>query len=430
MFEIAYAAASNRICFFTGTGFSKAVSNGDAPSWQGLLQELVDFLPNSKELKEALFPEKGENPLTLEESAQVIAIELSSVGMDIHTEVARLIGKVRVSGDIGAIKEFTSKRAFRAITTNYDKLLEVLTSESDCHSIAPGLPIPRSLSRTKVYHVHGSIDSPSNMVITSDDYFKFLNGESYFSRKLSTVLHENTVVILGYSLGDTNLKAIISDYKGFSRNHVVSSNIFLVSRLPVVQQVKDYYSHCYGIRVLDNLDVIDFFKLLNAKLPEAEKCIETSVNNIKKVILENHLYKKEFLAVQNSFYEVISSIGAAGFSVKNERVVEALGKIIEFKTELTHENNAWDQYVHLANWLIYLASILDVKGSSMEDIYLISVKRSMETMSCELRIGYSWHAYNAWSVGWSNITPGNRSLIKQYIEANSGYEDALKIVKM
>lgn len=429
IFEIAYAAASNRICFFTGTGFSKAVTGGRAPSWQGLLEDLTDLLPNGKDTKNALFPEDGKNPLSLEECAQVIGIELSSIGLNIHIETARLIESVDISDDIEPIVEFMSKRSFRAVTTNYDKLLEQISGESDCHSIAPGLPIPRSLSRAKVYHVHGSIDSANNMVITSDDYFKFLNGESYFSRKLSTVLHENTVVILGYSLGDTNLKAIISDYKGFSKNHVVSSNIFLVSRSPVVQQVKDYYSHCYGIRVIDNTDVLEFFILLNERLAEAEKCVESSVSNIKKVILENHSYNKTYLSVYNSFYEVISSIAAAGFSINNTRVVEALGKIIESKTELTHENNAWDQYVQLANWLIYIASILDIKGTSLEDIYLKAVKRSMETMRRELYFGYSWHAYKAWNRGWANITPENRSLIKQFIEANSTYEDALAIVQ-
>src|SRR5690606_382012 len=105
------------------------------------------------------------------------------------------------------VAKFFSERQFRVVTTNYDKLAEELTGESECQSIAPGLPIPRSSANVKVYHVHGSIDSPENMVITSEDYFKFINGDSYFSRKLSTVLHENTVVILGYSLGDTNLKA-------------------------------------------------------------------------------------------------------------------------------------------------------------------------------------------------------------------------------
>uniref|UniRef100_UPI0038BD3D6A hypothetical protein n=2 Tax=Aliivibrio fischeri TaxID=668 RepID=UPI0038BD3D6A len=63
------------------------------------------------------------------------------------------------------------------------------------------------------------------------------------------------------------------------------------------------------------------------------------------------------------------------------------------------------------------------------DIYLKAVKRSMETMRRELYFGYSWHAYKAWNRGWANITPENRSLIKQFIEANSTYEDALAIVQ-
>ncbi|EGR3203764.1 SIR2 family protein [Vibrio parahaemolyticus] len=429
MFEIAYAAASNRICFFTGTGFSKAVTDKKAPSWQGLLEELIGLLPNAKETKAALFPEDGKNPLTLEESAQVIAIELSSIGLNIHTETAKLIESVELSGEIDPITEFMTKRSFRAVTTNYDKLLEKIANESDCHSIAPGLPIPRSISRAKIYHVHGSVDAPNNMVITSDDYFKFLNGESYFSRKLSTVLHENTVVILGYSLGDTNLKAIISDYKGFSKNHVVSSNIFLISRSSVAQQVKDYYSHCYGIRVLDNKDVIEFFAELNQQIPEAEKCVESSVSNIKKVLFENHSYKKEFLGLSNSFYEIIASLGAAGLSINDKNVVEAISKIIATKTELTHENNAWDQYVQLANWLIYIGSILDIKDTALETEYLKAVKRSMETMRRELYIGYSWHAYKAWNRGWATLTPSNRSLVRKFIEENSGYEDALSIVQ-
>ncbi len=46
--EIAYAAATHRLCFLTGTGFSKAVSDGKAPSWQSLLGKVRisrSFLP-------------------------------------------------------------------------------------------------------------------------------------------------------------------------------------------------------------------------------------------------------------------------------------------------------------------------------------------------------------------------------------------------
>ncbi|MBM7093301.1 SIR2 family protein, partial [Streptomyces sp. S12] len=223
-FEIAYAAASGKICLFTGTGFSKAISENNAPTWQGLLENLCNLTANSNILKDSLFPSNQPPAVSLDEAAQIISIELARVDKNIHEETAKLIGAVDLSGDNTPIQSFLSNNPVKVITTNYDKLLEKLAGNANCQSIAPGLPIPRSQSRVKVYHVHGSIDSPENMVITSDDYFKFINAESYFSRKLSTILHENTVVILGYSLGDTNLKAILSDYKGFSKSHFIGSN--------------------------------------------------------------------------------------------------------------------------------------------------------------------------------------------------------------
>jgi len=68
-FEIAYALASNKLCVFTGTGFSKAVSDNKAPSWQGLLETLCLSTKDPIALKEALFPSYGKNPLNLDEAA-------------------------------------------------------------------------------------------------------------------------------------------------------------------------------------------------------------------------------------------------------------------------------------------------------------------------------------------------------------------------
>lgn len=428
MFEIAYAAATNRLCFFTGTGFSKAVTNNEAPSWQSLLEDLCDLLPDSNSLKESLFPDGKRSPLSLEEIAQVISIKLAAANKSIYEEIAKLIGDIELSGDNEQIAKFFSERQFRVVTTNYDKLAEELTGESESQSLAPGLPIPRSSANVKVYHVHGSIDSPDNMVITSEDYFRFINGDSYFSRKLSTVLHENTVVILGYSLGDTNLKAIISDYKGFSKSHVIGSNIFLVSRSDVDQHVKDYYSHCYGIRVLDNIDIPDFFGDLNEKIPKVEGIAKKSIESIRKVVYKEFNFKEAYLKLEDSFYRIISALSAEGLSLENKRVVAVIGNVIEAKRELTTENNAWEQYEQLARWLIYLGTILEIKGTSIEDIYLKAVLRSMSTMSSKLIIGYSWHAYKAWKHRWPSIMASNRALIKRHVEENTSDGDALLVV--
>lgn len=427
-FEIAYATASGQLCLFTGTGFSKAVTNNDAPSWQGILESICEATPDPAGLKLALFPADGKSPLSLEEAAQIISIELSKVDKNVHEEIAAKIAALTLKGEYAAITEFLSKRTFNVVTTNYDKLLETLSGTADCHSMTPGLPIPRSQSRVKIYHVHGSVDSPENMVVTSDDYFKFINEESYFSRKLSTVLHENTIVILGYSLGDTNLKAIISDYKGFSKNHVIGSNIFLVSRSAVDQHIKDYYAHCYGIRVLDQLEVNDFFKTLNAYMPDADGKFAKSIDNIRKVIYENRSFSKDYLRIEDTFFEIVASLAAIGVSINDKRVVKMLGSIIQAKIELTNENGAWVQYEQMARWLVYLASILELKGTSIEHVYLDAALRSMTSMRKELYTGYSWHAYKAWKNRWPSIIASNRAFIRKHIEANTKWPDAIDVV--
>ena len=173
---------------------------------------------------------------------------------NIYFEISSIIQKLKLSeqSDIKNIKNFFRNQKFHLITTNYDKLAESLV-EDDFHSLSPGKPIPKSSAKTKIYHIHGSIDFPNDMVVTAEDYFKFINYESYFSRKLSVCLHENLVVILGYSLSDTNLKAIINEYKGFSSKQYIPSNIIFVSRQKTSQPTKDYYLSCFGIIFIDSM---------------------------------------------------------------------------------------------------------------------------------------------------------------------------------
>ena len=426
-FEIAYAAATGSLCLFTGTGFSMAVTDKKAPTWQALLESVCVHAHEPDKLKAALFPASGKNPLTLEEAAQVVSIELFKKGKSIHDEIAVEIGKLKIQGDNTVIANFLSRHSFEVVTTNYDKLMEELAGPIDCHSLTPGLPIPRSPKRVQVYHVHGSIDSPKDMVVTSDDYFKFLNSESYFSRKLSTVLHENTVVIIGYSLGDTNLKAILSDYKGFSKNHSIGSNLFLVSLNKVDQHVKDYYAHCYGIRVLDELTTHQFFTLLTAAIPEAEKCVADSVRTIQDVVHHNYQYTEAYLGLKNAFFEIIASIGATGFSVKNPAVGKVLSDVLKTKIRLTQVPGAWVQYEHPAQWLVYLATTFELGATSFTADFLDACLKSMGSMG-KSAWGRSWQAYSAWRDGWPKITASNRNLIRTHIKTNTNWPDAWEVV--
>ena len=111
-FEIAYAAASGRLCFFTGTGFSKAVTQNAAPSWQALLEGMCVLLPSGPTLSNALFPPSGNNPLPLEEAAQVIDIEFQRAGLSLHDSIAQQIRELNLSGDNSVISAFLAGNSF------------------------------------------------------------------------------------------------------------------------------------------------------------------------------------------------------------------------------------------------------------------------------------------------------------------------------
>ncbi|EMB6101610.1 TPA: SIR2 family protein, partial [Proteus mirabilis] len=90
IYEIAYSAAANRLCLFTGTGFSKALTNNKALGWQSLLEKACDKLDGLNKVKKSLFPEDGKNPLSLEEAAQVIYIEYQKKGENLHEKIAEI----------------------------------------------------------------------------------------------------------------------------------------------------------------------------------------------------------------------------------------------------------------------------------------------------------------------------------------------------
>lgn len=427
-FDIAYAAATRRLCLFTGTGFSKAVTNKLAPGWQELLEGACDPLPCAADLRAALFPPGGVNPLSLEESAQVIALQLKKIGQDIHEEIAKQIKALKLSGDNAVISEFFQKYPLRIITTNYDKLSEELCGTTSCQSISPGFPIPRAPADVKVYHVHGSVDCPRDMVVTSDNYFKFMHGESYFSRKLSTVLHENTVVILGYSLGDTNLKTIMNDYRAFSRNHVIGGSLFFVSRGKVNQHVKDYYAHCYGIRVIDETTVHQFFKELTTWIPKGEDQAERALPALQRVISTRSRFTDDYIKSEYSFFGITASVAAIGRSIDDPGVVKILDGALQKKIDFTAIRDAWPQYSHLAKWLCHLGSILELEGTSIQKTYLDAVLASMNTMSKQRAPGYSWEAYSSWDTLWADVLAPNRKLISDFINEHTTDRDALEIV--
>ncbi len=63
----------------------------------------------------------------------------------------------------------------------------------------------------EIFHIHGDVSNPTSIVLTKADYDDWTEKKKYVSAKLLTYFAEHPVFILGYGLGDSNVKSILRD---------------------------------------------------------------------------------------------------------------------------------------------------------------------------------------------------------------------------
>ena len=91
------------------------------------------------------------------------------------------------------------------VTTNYDKLIEG-SYGNELDGVITNEHVPLITKNNVLYKIHGDIDLPQTMVVTSEDYTNFFrNQDTPLWNKIKTLFAENTIVFVGYSLADQNV---------------------------------------------------------------------------------------------------------------------------------------------------------------------------------------------------------------------------------
>jgi hypothetical protein len=135
-----------------------------------------------------------------------------------------------------------------------------------------------------------------------------------------------------------------------------------------------------------------------------------------KLSILNDVVIKEEIRSKRAFENLLNCLLNMGISIKSARGLGYINKVILQKIEMTQGHGAWEQYAHLAHWLIDLSSKVEVRGLGVENEFLEHVEYSFSYMSKDLYLGYSWHSYAAWESRWTSILPDNRELIYEYIQ--------------
>jgi len=108
------------------------------------------------------------------------------------------------------VAAFADIKPHAIITTNYDTLLEQVFEGYEPIS---GQTILRYNTNSfgEIFHIHGDVTNPMSIVLTKADYDEWTEKKKYVSAKLLTYFAEHPVFILGYGLGDANVKSILRD---------------------------------------------------------------------------------------------------------------------------------------------------------------------------------------------------------------------------
>lgn len=98
------------------------------------------------------------------------------------------------------------------ITTNYDKLIEKCESakQDNFEVIVNDRDLLNSEKNKYIIKMHGDVEYPETIVLKEADYLEYSQKHVLIEMFVKSLLADHTILFLGYSLNDYNIKLIIS----------------------------------------------------------------------------------------------------------------------------------------------------------------------------------------------------------------------------
>lgn len=207
------AMRAQEAAVFIGAGLSKGAGFVD---WKALLSEFARDLKLDLEI---------ETDLTL--VAQYHLNRERNVRSRLHGKLVEAFGgKVAPSPAHNLLAQLPVHLFW---TSNYDHLVE--DSLDAAHRKYRVFKSSSSLTYTakaaddRVFKLHGDLDDPSTIVITRDDYARYVKQYRHFRDRLRLDLAEKTFLFLGFSFTDPHLDFILNELRNTfgenQRNHYV-----------------------------------------------------------------------------------------------------------------------------------------------------------------------------------------------------------------
>ena len=219
-----FSAARSAPILFAGAGFSRRYLG--SPDWKTLLEYFADLtdksyayyrtkandsLPRIGSLIAEEFHEVWFSDSAYVKSRENFQDKCSRISDPLKYEICNYLSNyskvIAYESEIASLKTISLEAV---ITTNYDSLLESIFETYEVFSNQDALILGQVYGAGEIYKVHGSLEDPSSLILTTEDYSFFEERNVILAAKLLTLIVEHPIVFLGYSLSDENVKTILS----------------------------------------------------------------------------------------------------------------------------------------------------------------------------------------------------------------------------
>lgn len=363
LLEISNAALFGSFGLFVGTGFSKDMTDDEAPSFDELLKEICKDLKIKFNLNDIKAVKGKSYPRIAQEVVSLIRTADKKKGLSLSLEQAegklkRTICKV-CDLEPNRRKSEAYRDIFRdipmqwIITTNYDFLLED-TIPNSVYLLPEQLLNERS-DFVPIYHLHGHRRAPASIVVTESDYIGLMGPTEYRQLKLNLLMTESTTLMLGYSLGDINVKVAVDWSQTFKNTHRLSSEKYqslVVQALYVNKQAKtEPYVGDSGEVIIEITDICEF-------LEEVVDTIKQSVQDQRKAKLKlKRLLTPERRAAliaenSNARQKLVSALGSFPRCYDVHTLINFLNSVLDPIWQQARSNGGFVYYDRYLNVLL------------------------------------------------------------------------------
>lgn len=408
--QIAYRALCGNLGFFTGTGFSIAMNN-DACSFEKLVKKIYNCdESDSKDIPKKFmglsFPQMVEKIEKEKGREKVLGVVEDCCSLNVDELF------------LNEVKEYISAiKPQWIITTNYDLIMEQLVDNS--RTIGPYNPFSVQEGMTTIFHMHGHVRDPQNIVVSEKDYVDLLKVDDYRQMKLSSSLAESSVLFMGYSLNDINVRAALNRAQTYNLNacdefekkypkiYVQAKYDLSSSDEPTDEVLHGEKDNLYTLKIKD---IKKFLKEISDKVKEYDAVYKQYVADIEKIKNKGYLKSEK-----NYRKKVIESLKGAPPKYLNE-VSDVFRDVLSDIWKSSSKDGAFEEYdsfVQVALDLLQDEIILSLKPS-----LLYEIMRRLNSLGSMYdpegkRYGCAWDA----SVYWKN----NKGLIEMKVKEEMEY---------